>query len=93
MMARRSPISGAHHVGATRAGQRRNSAFLRKAQGFLKQRRNPIYSDGEEDSYTYDLLGTLESATNGAGTLRFERDEARRISAERFDDAPIVGPR
>jgi len=44
------------------------------------------YADGEEESFTYDQLGNLDSATNSAGTLRFERDGRRRIVREHFGD-------
>jgi RHS repeat-associated protein len=47
------------------------------------------YPDGEE-RFTYDLLGNLETATNGTGTLTFERNAERRVVAERFGEEWIA---
>jgi RHS repeat-associated protein len=44
------------------------------------------HPDGDEDLYSYDVLGNLESATNAAGVVRFERDARRRVVGERFGD-------
>ncbi|WP_394834567.1 DUF6531 domain-containing protein [Pendulispora rubella] len=42
------------------------------------------YPDGSEESFTYDAEGLVETATNAAGTVRFQRDSARRVVAEWF---------
>ena len=44
------------------------------------------YADGSEETFTYDLIGQLESATNAAGTVRWQRDASGRVLTESFAD-------
>ena len=48
------------------------------------------YSDATETRFVYDLLGQLEGATNGSGTLRWERDASGRTLKESFNEAWVA---
>jgi RHS repeat-associated protein len=45
------------------------------------------YGDGTAESFAYDILGRLVSATNAIGTVAFSRDASGRTLREAFGDA------
>ena len=51
-----------------------------------RQRAKVRHPDRKEESFEYDVIGNLTSATNSAGTVKFEREALRRLVGDRFGE-------